>query len=160
MKKILIAGAFLAGMSNMAMAASDTGPGCGAGSILFSGQTGIVPHVLAATTNGILGNQTFGMSTGTLGCDVDQPISNPAATAFLNSNMEKVARDMSVGEGESLDALATLMNISDADKPAFFAAMKDNFVEIYSHDAITGDDVMASINGVMSRDAALAQYIG
>jgi hypothetical protein len=58
MKK-LIAGAMLLGASTLAFAQ----PGCGVGAMIWKGQPGIAPHVLAATTNGTFGNQTFGMTT-------------------------------------------------------------------------------------------------
>src|SRR5690606_21045070 len=45
--------------------------GCGLGSKLFEGQRGVAPQVLAVTTNGTFGNQTFGISSGTLGCNQD-----------------------------------------------------------------------------------------
>ena len=42
--------------------------GWGLGSQIFDGQSGVAPQVLAVTTNGTLGNQTFGISSGTSGC--------------------------------------------------------------------------------------------
>ena len=63
MKKTLIAG--LIALAPFAAQAADKGPGCGWGAMVFDGQSGIGPNVLAATTNGILGNQTFGMTSGT-----------------------------------------------------------------------------------------------
>ena len=38
---------------------ADDDIGCGAGTIIWEGQSGLVPKVLGATTNGIFGNQTF-----------------------------------------------------------------------------------------------------
>lgn len=45
--------------------------GCGLGSMAWRGQRGIGPQVLAATTNGSFGTQTFGITFGTSGCDPD-----------------------------------------------------------------------------------------
>ncbi|HEY8553803.1 MAG TPA: DUF3015 family protein [Burkholderiales bacterium] len=54
------------------MAAGENNVGsCGWGSKLFDGQRGVVPQVLAATTNGTFGSQTFGISSGTSGCTQD-----------------------------------------------------------------------------------------
>ena len=75
MKKF-VAIAMLAGFSSMAMADQDVG--CGLGSMLWAGQSGVVPKILAATTNGTSGNQTFGITTGTLGCQADGVISSRA----------------------------------------------------------------------------------
>ena len=65
----------------MTMAAGDTG--CGVGTMIFKGKSGLAPHVLAVTTNGTFGNQTFGMTSGTLGCNVDQKIVSTAM--YLNN---------------------------------------------------------------------------
>ena len=157
MKKHLLIGAALLVLSGPIMAA-ETGPGCGAGSVLFKGQTGLAPHVLAATTNGIYGNQTFAMSTGTWGCDVDRPIGGQAAAAFLDDNLDKVARDMAAGGGEALDSFATLLGVDDHDKPAFFAATKQHFVAIFAHESVNGDVVMTSLNGILAQDPLLSRY--
>ena len=77
-------------------------PGCGLGGMIFEGQTGKVPHILAATTNGISGNQTFGMTTGTLGCETTAPIK---VAAFVDANQERLALDISRGSGNHLSSL-------------------------------------------------------
>jgi hypothetical protein len=78
---------------------------------------------------------------------------------FLDDNMEKVARDMSSGQGESLDALANLMGVQPADKAAFFAQTHENFSEIFSGDAVSSTEVMDNLQSVMQQDAALARYV-
>ena len=156
MKKLALAVALFA--SPMASMAAETGPGCGWGSMLMDGQEGVAPNVLAATTNGTFGNQTFGMSSGTLGCDTSQTIKRAAAD-FLDDNMEKVARDMSTGQGESLNTLAHLMGIPEQDRPKFFSVTHNNFSKIFSSDSVSSVDVMTSIRDVMKKDATLSQYV-
>ena len=155
MKKILIAG-LLTLATPLAVQAHSSG--CGAGAMVFSGQSGIAPNVLAATTNGISGNQTFGMTTGTLGCNQNDTVAD-AADTFIDSNMERVARDMSTGQGESLETLAALMGIHAEDKAAFFQVSQSNFSSIYSRDDVTSSEVIASLVGVMKADATLAKYV-
>lgn len=156
MKKITIAVALM--VSPTLLMGAETGPGCGWGAMLMDGKSGLGPNVLAATTNGTFGNQTFGMTSGTAGCDADQTIQKAAAD-FLDDNMEKVARDMSTGQGESLDTLANLMGIQSEDKTRFFVVMHDNFSSIFSSDSISSVEVMASMRDVMKNDATLSQYI-
>jgi hypothetical protein len=156
MKKMTLAIALLA--SPMASMAAETGPGCGWGSMLMDGESGVVSNVLAATTNGTFGNQTFGMTSGTAGCDASQTI-HRAAADFLDDNMEKVARDMSTGQGESLDTLANLMGIQEEDKTTFFTLTHDNFSTIFSSDSVSSVDVMASLQEVMRQDATLSRYV-
>ncbi len=76
-KKIAIAALMTLAPMSMAMAAGPNSIGCGVGTIIWNGQSGVAPQVLAATTNGTLGNQTFGVSTGTLGCAQNGTVSNP-----------------------------------------------------------------------------------
>jgi hypothetical protein len=139
--------------------AAETGPGCGWGAILMDGQDGLAPNVLAATTNGTFGNQTFGLTSGTAGCDSSQTIQR-AAVDFLDDNMEKVARDMSSGQGESLDTLANLMGVQPVDKAAFFALTHDNFSSIFTTQAVSSTEVMANLQTVIKQDPALAHYAG
>ena len=156
MKKTALAIALLA--SPMASMGAETGPGCGWGAMLMDGETGVAQNVLAATTNGTFGNQTFGMSSGTLGCDTSKTI-RKAAADFLDDNMEKVARDMSTGQGESLETLANLMGIQEQDKAKFFALTHENFSTIFSNDSVSSVDVMASIRELMKKDATLSPYV-
>ena len=61
-KLVVIAGLCFA---TGAMAADKYGTaGCGLGSLVFGNQKGIV-QIFAATTNGLFGSQTFGITTGT-----------------------------------------------------------------------------------------------
>ncbi|HKB84382.1 MAG TPA: DUF3015 family protein, partial [Burkholderiales bacterium] len=68
MKRIFVA---IALSALPAMAFADNVGTCGWGSKLFDGQKGAAPQVLAVTTNGTFGNQTFGISSGTSGCTQD-----------------------------------------------------------------------------------------
>jgi hypothetical protein len=154
MKKLIIAGLLVMATPLAAQAGS---VGCGAGSMVFKGQSGLAPNILAATTNGISGNQTFGITTGTLGCNQNDTVS-AAADTFIDSNMERVARDMSTGEGEALETLAVLMGIAEEDKAAFFQLSQSNFTTIYSRDDVTSSEVVASLRAVMLTDVKLARY--
>jgi hypothetical protein len=155
-QKILVAAAL---MGLASVAAADNVGGCGFGSKLFEGQKGIAPQILAVTTNGSTGNQTFGITFGTLGCTQDGVVrSNWKVSAYIEGNSSKLARDMSAGQGESLEALASLMQIDAADKPVFFRAAKDNFARIYSADMLSAQDIMSNLRDVLAADATLARY--
>lgn len=156
MMKKLLAIALLAS-SSMAMADDDVG--CGLGTILFAGQSGVVPKVLAATTNGTYGNQTFGITSGTLGCKSDGVITSRARLSmFMGTNSERLARDMSVGQGEALNVLADLMGVKEQDKSLFFKTTQQHFSTIFAADNKTAGDVLAALNKVMAQDSTLATY--
>ena len=91
MKKILLAA--LVSLPVTAFAAANNVGSCGLGSKVFEGQKGIAPQVLAVTTNGTFGNQTFGITSGTLGCTQDGVVSSNWKTAlFIDGNKAQLAR--------------------------------------------------------------------
>ena len=146
----------LATGSGMAMADRDVG--CGIGSQVWAGQSGIIPKLLAGTTNVLFTNQWLGITFGTLGCSQGGTVTAQVVT-FTNENAETLARDMAVGEGESLNVLAELLSIKAEDKARFFAVTKQNFSEIYSADNQTSVEVLASLQSVMAQDDILKAYV-
>ena len=157
MKK-LIAAAALISASSFAMA--DNGPaGCGLGTaVVFPDANEWHEHVLAATANGTSGNQTFGMTSGTLGCEsANGPLK--AAEAFMNDNMDQLAADSARGQGETLDALAQVMGVEAADTAAFRATVQSNFDSMFTTEATAGY-AFRSLTEAMSQDEALQKYVG
>lgn len=132
---------------------------CGVGSAIWEGQKGIAPQVLAVTTNGTLGNQTFGITTGTIGCKQEDVVGSAWKSAmFIDANKTRLVRDMSVGNGEALEALASIIGIEGADKEIFFSVTKKEFARIFPSSEVTTGDVIASLKVVLSEDSALASY--
>ena len=155
MKKLLV----IALLASSSIAMADDDAGCGLGSILFEGKSGAAPKILAATTNGTYGNQTFGITSGTLGCQSDGVISsNARLSMFMGTNSERLARDMSVGQGESLNVLADLMGVKEQDKALFFKTTQQHFGVIFSDKNQKAGDVLAALQHVMKQDSKLAVY--
>lgn len=160
MKKLVTAVSVLALFPVAAMAAGENNIGaCGWGSKLFEGQSGIAPQVLAVTTNGTSGNQTFAITSGTSGCTQDGAVSSNWRTAmFIDGNKQKLARDMSVGSGEALDSLAHLIGVDSQDRAAFNRVAKDNLERIFPSDEVATQQVVVALREVMAADARLARY--
>lgn len=157
MNKKLLAVAALSALWVSSVQAENVG--CGLGSMAFEGQSGIAPQVLAATTNGTSGNQTFGISSGTLGCTQDGVVrSSVTLSMYTGSHMDAIARDMSVGEGESLDVLAELMGIKAEDRGAFKVALQQNYGSIFASADVTAEEVIANIDATLRQDADLSRY--
>ncbi len=157
MKKLIAAAALISASS---FATADNGPaGCGLGTaVVFPDANEWHEHVLAATTNGTSGNQTFGMTSGTLGCEsANGPLK--AAEAFMNDNMDQLAADSARGQGETLDALAQVMGVEAADTAAFRATVQSNFDSMFTTEATAGD-AFRSLTEAMSQDKALQKYVG
>jgi hypothetical protein len=158
MKKLLAVVAVAAVFPVSAMAAGENNIGsCGWGSKLFDGQAGVAPQVLAVTTNGTFGNQTFAITSGTSGCTQDGAVrSNWKTALFIDGNKDMLARDMSVGSGETLDSLAHLMGVESQDRVAFNRLAKDNMAKIFA--AESTPEIMANLRQVLGSDAQLARY--
>ncbi len=157
MNKKLLAAVVLGAFWSVSAQAENTG--CGLGSMVWDGQSGIAPQVLAVTTNGTFGNQTFGITSGTLGCTQDGVVrSSQRLGMYTGSNMDAIARDMSIGQGESLDVLADLMGVEAEDRPAFYAALQQNYDSIFSGTDVTAEEVIAAIDATLREDARLSRY--
>ncbi len=113
--------------------------GCGLGTILWDGQAdgSILSQSLQATTNGTSGNQTFGITFGTLGCEKPARFAaNERTFEFASANMDLLARDIATGGGESLETLAELLQVSAEERSAFYARLQESFTQIF----LTGEE--------------------
>jgi len=159
MKKTIIA-ALLLGSAAGAHADAAGGPGCGWGNMLFEGQSGLPMHLLATLVNGTSGNATFGMTTGTNGCDVNGSLTYSGKSLLaMNGVLEEVAMDMATGQGEALTALSVSLGVTTADRAHFNQVMHQNFSSIFSRDDVTAAEVAEQISAVMKSDEVLVKYI-
>ena len=163
MTKRLLGKGLLLGVLSVASAGAFAdaagGNGCGWGNMVFEGQRGFVPHFLATTTNGTSGNATFGMTSGTNGCDTSAKLGYGGRSLFaMNGMLDNIAEDMAQGQGEALDAYATLLGIEKQDRAHFAQVTHKHFGEIFASESATGEEVLAATLDVMSRDGRLARY--
>jgi len=161
MKKLLLC-AVIAASPLTAMAAGGHGPaGCGLGTeVIFKQANEWHEHVLAATTNGTSGNQTFGMTSGTLGCaDAGGPLAS-GVDLFINDNLEQIAAESSAGEGETIAALSELIGVAVEDEATFKLALQTNFDQIFTSSATTSNEVYTALIDMMTKDVTLAKYLG
>ena len=159
MKKMIFAAALLSS-STLVHADAAGGPGCGWGNMLFEGQSGLPMHLLATLVNGTSGNATFGMTTGTNGCDTSGSLTYSGKSLLaMNGVLEEVAQDMATGEGEALTALSVSMGVPSAERAHFNAVMHENFASIFTSEEVTAGEVADNIAAVMKKDAKLAKFI-
>ncbi|GHB69548.1 hypothetical protein GCM10008107_18590 [Psychrosphaera saromensis] len=157
MKKIIAIAALSLLPLSQAMADQDIG--CGLGSMIFAGKDGKAVKILGATTNGSSGNQTFGISFGTLGCDGNGTVtSTETVSLFIDGNVDQLARDMSKGEGETLATLAEVWGIADQDKAAFATLAQANFSAVFTSENVTSQTVLENLNSLVANDVALSSY--
>lgn len=137
------------------MAAS--GPGCGLGYMLFQGQRGVLPQILAATTNGTFGNQTFGMTTGTSGCSQDGIVSREHETAlYARATIENLSQEMAQGQGEHLASLAVLMGVPAELHPAFFQLTQQHYATLFPTADTDPSEMLAALKALLAADPVLA----
>ncbi|MGF1910706.1 DUF3015 domain-containing protein [Vibrio kasasachensis] len=159
MKKLLAVAALAATLPLSQFAMADQDIGCGLGTMIFDGKSGKVFKVLGATTNGTSGNQTFGITFGTLGCDGTGTISSSEKLAlFIDGNMDNLARDIAKGEGETLATLSEVWGVQEADKAAFNTLAQENFAEVFKSENVTSQEVFANLNNLVAQNDALVGY--
>ena len=131
MKKVLVG---VVAVATLAFGGVNSQTGCGLGSQIINNDSSAVMLALQATTNGTSGNQTFGITSGTSGCQKTKLVMNDRAAEFVAANMDQLSREIAVGQGESVDTLAELLGATD--KSAFALALQSNYNSIYaSHKA-------------------------
>lgn len=165
MKKVIMLGAvgvFLAVQGGFAMAAGnpDTGPGCGLGKLAWQNyphQKVIGIQTMEATTNGLMGNQTFGITSGTSGCTNDGKFwAEHKVNAFAALNFENLAQDMAQGHGEHIASLATLMGIPADQQPAFFAMTQEKYASLVSAGETSPIAMVKALNEAVATHPMLA----
>jgi len=139
MKKLLVIGALAA-----AAFAGNPNTGCGLGSMVIQNQDSLVKQVIASTLNNISGNQTFGITTGTLGCEKPTKIANnQKLEKFVKENIDQITMDAARGNGESIKTLAKLMNIKN--ETAFAKKLQQNFDKIFASENVNSAQVIDNI---------------
>ena len=124
--------------------------GCGLGSLVFGNQPGAV-QILAATTNGTFGSQTFGITSGTSNCGPG--LFADGTQKFVEANREALAKDISRGQGEAIGALAVINACQDSAKVG--AALQKSFSAIFPTENASSDEVTAAILKTLHSDASL-----
>jgi hypothetical protein len=136
--------------STAVKASTKSNVGCGLGTILLGDNDSLISQVCAATTNGTSANQTFGISSGTLGCETPKSItSNEKLQNFVAQNMDNLVNDISEGNGEYLDTLAVLLEVPQTERLQFNSRMQNNFSRIFTSDNIQSTEVVNNIGLVL-----------
>jgi hypothetical protein len=131
--------------------------GCGLGSVIFGTKEGIV-QVIAATTNGTFGSQTFGITSGTSNCgeyDGKSRVQIEQADFVLN-NLPGLAKSTAAGEGEELRVLAELFGCPATEATRFSTVAQQNYGTIFASEAMLPADTLKAIRDAVTRNRALS----
>jgi hypothetical protein len=134
-------------------AAPNYGPaGCGLGSLIFEPDSGFT-QIFAATTNGTLGNQTFGITTGSSNCETGGKSAEKSTELFVASNREAVAKDIARGTGETIESVARLAGCKDSQ--AVGRALQQQFGAIVPAASTSDAEVGAGVVRVLKSEKQL-----
>ncbi len=150
MRKAIVMAAVLLSAGTVYAAAYGSA-GCGLGSVLFGSQPGMI-QIIAATTNGIVANQTFGITTGTLNCGA--PATAAGAKVFIDANKDALAKDMARGSGETIVTLTQLTGCSDPKEVG--AALQKNFSYIIANEHYTSEMIAEGVFATLKADKSLS----
>lgn len=140
--KAIIAALVLAGFASAALAADYGSAGCGLGSLAFKSND--MTQVLAATTNGTFGSQTFGITFGTSGCNNKGLVKVAMAReSFIEANYKDLSRDVAAGKGEYVTNLARLYGFGPENVPTFASLLQKNYNSIFS-----ANDAKTAVNEI------------
>jgi hypothetical protein len=146
MKKVLIASVLFFSLIGTQVFANNAGVGIG--TVLLKGKKGKVMELVATCLNGLCGNGTFAITTGTLGYQEGATIGLNLVDIYVAENMDSLANDIAKGNGEYLDTLAHLMKVENKD--AFKDKLHKNFNKIYTSKDVTSKEIVANIKEINS----------
>ncbi len=120
--------------------------GCGLGAQAFK-DNAKGSQILAATTNGLFGIQTFAISTGTSECVSSGAVKSERETdVFVAVNFESLKSEMARGSGEHLVALSNLMGCESGTN--FARTLQANYANVFSK-AATPEALMDALNATV-----------
>src|SRR3989449_4992044 len=125
--------------------------GCGLGSMLFGDQKGMI-QILAATTNGFLWTQTFGITSGTSNCV--ESAGTSGARTFIEGNREALAKDAARGSGETITTLSAIAGCKDA--KAVGAVLQKRFAQLFPGEKTPVDQVSQNVIKELRLNSSLA----
>jgi hypothetical protein len=151
--KLLLCG--LALLSTQAFA-TNQGPGCGIGTNIFKGQSGLIAHTSAGTTNGTF-SQITAIGLGTSGCTSESTVSNDLERQiFAANNFDELAKESAQGQGDYLMSLAMLMQIETNDQSEFYQLLQHNHNALFKSDA---NNLLSSLDNTLASNITFAKYI-
>lgn len=133
--------------------------GCGVGSLIFDGKNEWYEQTLAATSNTVfLGNQTFGITFGTLNCDANKlNISSEKAKVFVAANKNSVMNELAFGQGETVSVLASIYNCETGD---FGKMMKSNYSKVILKENLSSEQIVENMDSILAETKICSPKLG
>jgi hypothetical protein len=126
--------------------------GCGLGSLIIGSKPGII-QIFASTTNGTLGTQTFGITSGTSNC-AETSGAQASTKNFVETNRTVVAKDIARGQGETIATLSSMAGCRDS--RVVGSSLQKNYKRIFPESGVPDRQVADNVVSVLKSDQALA----
>ena len=131
--------------------------GCGLGSLLFGKDNTTLMQILAATTNGTFGSQTFGITSGTSNCTSGGVVkAEREQAAFAEVNFQDLKRNMASGGGEYLTSFSTLLGCEESAKAPLFKLTQEKYESILPSESTTPVQLVMNVKSEIKKTPALA----
>jgi len=141
---VLIAVPFVSGA-----ALADNDVGCGIGTKVFDGRSGLVPHALASWTNGSTGN-SVSLTFNSFGCDSTGTVTADAQLRkFGAAHIDQLAHDAARGEGEALAAFGHLLGVPESQVDVFAAFTQAHFEALFPSADVDSNQMIDAFYGLL-----------
>jgi len=157
MKKLLLVTALVFALAVPALAAppSQLNYGCGLGAVVFKeggANDSLLLQLVATFLNGLCGNGTFGITSGTSDCaEPAKTASNDRLNEFAYKNLDDLARDIAAGKGETVTTVAVLLDVPVESRPAFYQNLQSSFSDIFPGPTVDTAHVVTTITRIASQ---------
>lgn len=157
MKKVLLVAALVLVLAAPAIAAppGQLNYGCGLGATVFKdggANDSILLQLVATFLNGLCGNGTFGITSGTSECAKPKNVAgNERLNEFAYKNLDDLARDIAAGQGETVTTVAVLLDVPVESRPAFYRNLQAGFPEIFPTATADTAHVVDAITKIAAR---------
>lgn len=140
------------------MAFAGQSSGCGLGAVALQGKSGMLMNLVATFLNGLSGNQTFGITTGTSGCDASDTVYNDTLREeFVAVNFDNLSEEMAQGNGQYVAAMAELMGCDVSARTAFAEMSQTKYETLFSAPDMDAQAWLSGLKQEMAKDAVLSQ---
>ncbi|MBL7543133.1 MAG: DUF3015 family protein [Bdellovibrionaceae bacterium] len=129
--------------------------GCGLGSMIISKNSKGL-QLLALTTNNSTLSQPLGITFGTSNCSSSGIVLNEKEIQYyVEVNQSEITRQMSVGRGEKVEALASLYGCrSETAVKDFIDVSRTEFGRIQTHNRVDAEEFIKNLNQVINENSS------
>ncbi|MBF0239495.1 MAG: DUF3015 family protein [SAR324 cluster bacterium] len=141
---------------------ADTGAGCGLSTVVpwVNENKTVLQKLLAGTTNGISGNQSFAITTGTLGCTNEGFVKNEEkARMFVASNFDSLKTDIAQGQGEFLSTLAQIIEVPASQQQEFYSFTQSHYTQLFQSAQTSPQEMISQLSSQLRTHQSLNSIV-